>query len=251
MDPVSKNMAAGLSALTRQYEATTSNLANASTVGYKRRVTAFHQEFARQMDNKARVRQDYPVTGRTRIDHQPGGLTQSQNPLDLAIAGDFANSKAVGFFAIQTPRGELYTRNGCFRLNPNGQLVDANGFLVAGVDGPLTIPASVGLSQVRVGEDGTVTAGEDVVGRVRVVTFADPAALTAIGNGFYQAPAGMRGVNADTARIAQGYREASNVNVMEELVNMITVTRLYETGIKTVAAEDERIKTLIQVATSA
>ena len=237
-------MAAGLNALTRQYEATTSNLANASTVGYKRRVTAFHQEFTRQMDLKARWRQDYPVTGRARIDFQPGGMIQSQNPLDLAIGGD-------GFFAIQTPRGEVFTRNGCFRLSPNGQLVDGNGFLVAGMDGPITIPPDVGLSQVRVGEDGTVSAGENVVGRIRVVTFANPETLTAMGNGFYQSPAGTRGVTAPDARIAQGYREASNVNIIEELVNMITVTRLYESGVKTVAAEDERIKTLIQVATSA
>jgi len=244
MDPVSKNVAASLSALTRQYEATTSNLANASTVGYKRRVTAFHQEFARQMDLKARTRQDYPVAGRGRIDFGPGGFVQSQNPLDLAIGGD-------GFFAIQTPRGEVVTRNGCFRLNPNGQLVDANGFLVAGVDGPITIPANVGLSQIRVGEDGTVSAGPDVVGRVRVVTFADPSTLTPLGNGFYQAPAGERGATDETARIAQGYRESSNVSVIEELVNMITVTRLYESGVKTVAAEDERIKTLIQIATTA
>jgi len=242
MDPVSKNMAASLAALTRQYEATTSNLANASTVGYKRRVTAFGQELARQMDASARSAQEYPVVGRTRIDFQPGGLLQSQNPLDLALAGD-------GFFAIQTPRGEVFTRNGCFRLGPNGQLVDGNGFLVAGMDGPITIPAGVGLSQVRVGEDGTVSAGEDIVGRVRVVTFADPSALTAMGHGFYQAPAGMRSATAPDARIAQGYRESSNVNVVEELVNMITVTRLYESGVKTVAAEDERLKTLMQVAT--
>ena len=244
MDPVSKNVAYSLNALTRQYEATTSNLANASTVGYKRRVTAFHQEFSRQMDLKARTRQDYPVAGRARIDFQPGGLVQSQNPLDMALGGE-------GFFAIQTPRGEVFTRNGCFRLSSNGQLVDSNGFLVAGVDGPITIPPDVGLSQVRVGEDGTVSAGGNVVGRVRVVTFANPSALVAMGNGFYQAPAGTRGVAAPDVRIAQGYREASNVNVVEELVNMITVTRLYESGIKTVAAEDERMKTLIQLATTA
>ncbi|MCL2700320.1 MAG: flagellar hook-basal body protein [Phycisphaerae bacterium] len=243
MDPVSKNVTASLAALTRQYEATTSNLANASTVGYKRHVTAFHQELARQMDATARATQTHPVVGRTRIDFQPGGLTESQNPLDMAITGD-------GFFAIQTPRGEVYTRNGCFRLNANGQVVDSSGFLVAGVDGPITIPANVGLSQIRVGEDGTVSAGADVVGRIRVVMFANPATLTPMGNGFYQAPAGTRGAIGPDARIAQGYREASNVNVVEELVNMITVTRLYESGLKTVATEDERMKTLIQTATA-
>jgi len=246
MDPVSKNTVASLSALTRQYEATTSNLANAATVGYKRRVTAFHQEFARAMDLEARTRQDYPVAGRSRVDFQPGGFVQSQHPLDLAIGGD-------GFFAIQTPRGEVFTRNGCFRLGPNGQLVDGNGFLVAGVDGPITIPANTGLSQIRVGDDGTVSAGANVVGKVRVVTFSDPTQLTALGNGFYQNqnPDVLRGADDPNAKIAQGFRESSNVNVVEELVNMIAVTRLYESGLKTVSSEDERMKTLIQIATTA
>jgi len=247
MDPVSNNVASSLAALTNQYEATTSNLANASTIGYKRRVTAFSQELQRQMAVGTEAANAVSqVNSHTTLDFGQGAIAQSSNPMDLAIQGE-------GFFAIQTPTGEMYTRNGCFRLSDNRQLVDANGHLVAGDGGPITVPSTTDVSQLHVGTDGTVSTGDTVLGKIKVVTFAkeDVPKLLSLGMGIYQAPPDVSPSPATNTTIAQGYRESSNVNVVEELVNMITVSRMYEAGVKTIHTEDERLKTLVQTASMA
>lgn len=241
MDMIDPN-ASSLSALSQQYLAITGNLANANTDAYKRRMTAFSQELANQMSATSNQLPMTTVSGRTALDLTPGALVKCENPLSVAIGGK-------GFFAIQTPEGELYTRDGNFRLNNQSQLVDAAGRMVAGSGGPIIVPPQVNPENITIGGDGTVSVNGQSLGQIKVVEFANTGNLTPIGGGCYRAE-GETPTAAKAPSLAQGFREASNVNVVEELVGLITVTRLYEANLKSIQSQDERTKSLLQVAMS-
>ena len=141
-----------------------------------------------------------------------------------------------GFFIIETPEGPLYTRNGMFRTNSNGQIVDSEGRTVAGEAGPIMIPAGVGLSQLSVASDGSISAGGTAIGRFSIVDFgADEDKLVPAGANRYRMPEeGIVPVAAEQIVVKQGYLESSNVKMVDELVDMIMdmimVSRLYEAG---------------------
>jgi len=234
---------ANIEGLTHQYLLTTQNLANASTTGFKRRLAVFQEALEAQADGEGAAR---TVNAGTAVDFSQGGLVRTGRTLDLALAGD-------GFFVVESPEaagGVLYTRNGAFRTNGQRQLVDAAGRLVAGEGGPIVLPTSVGLDRVSVSSDGTVSAGGQAVGKLRLAAFADPRELKAVGASLFEAPAGVLAEAPQGTKVHQGFQEASNVATVEELVTLIMVTRLYEAGMKTISAQDERMKNLIQVAMS-
>jgi flagellar hook-basal body protein len=110
------------------------------------------------------------------------------------------------------------------------------------------VPQTVGAAGVAVGPDGTVLAAGRAIGKLRVVDFANRAALTPEGASGFRAPAGVEPRAAENYTVTQGHLEGSNVNVAEELVGLIAATRLYEANLKCVSATDERMKNLIQVA---
>jgi len=155
-----------------------------------------------------------------------------------------------GFFVIETPAGQRLTRNGVFRLNGNRQIVDSRDRPVAGEGGPITIPPSVNPETVRIGSDGTVSAGGEEIGKLRIMSFQDLSVLRPIGQGEFLAGPDAEGEMAPDVRVHQGHREASNVNLIEEMVAMITTTRLYEAGLKTISTRDERMGSLLRVAMS-
>jgi flagellar basal-body rod protein FlgF len=225
--------ASSLGAIEARYAGITHNLANSSTNGFKRVRTTFHQALD---EAGASV-----VTPESRIDFTQGPLADTGRPLDVAISGR-------GFFMLETPQGPLYTRNGCFTTNKQGNLVDSQGRLVAGDSGPIVAPSGVSVSQLSVGPDGAVRAAGQQIGRLRVVDFDDRAALVSEGASGFRAGAGMAPKTAAKFTISQGHLEGSNVNVTEELVSLITATRLYEANIKGVGAMDDRLKSLLQVA---
>lgn len=239
-------VSSSITALTEQYATITQNIANASTAGYKRRANSFSQLLASQGGGAATA----PMAGlaqlpaskvveRSSVDFTQGGLHNTGQPFDLAING-------TGFFVIETPEGPLYTRAGCFRMNSQGQLVDYSGRTVGGEGGPITIPANVASQDVKIGADGQVYAAGSVVGKVRIVDFADTSVLQPVGQNCFSA--GMASPQESSASIAQGYQEASNVSMVEELVGLITVTRLYEANLKNVQVQDEKMKNLLGVA---
>ena len=246
MDPTLEQVSSSLAALTRQYETVTANLANANTTAYKRQMTAFSQELSRQMGQPAQGTEaalsENQVVSTNIVDFTQGALNRTENPLDVAISGN-------GFFVIQTPQGDRYSRGGSLQLNERGQLVDSMGRMVAGQSGPIIVPPTAGPSSVRIGEDGTVSAGGATLGKLRIVQ-APKDRLEPVGNGCYRLMEGAAAAPAKDFKLHQGFRESSNVNVMEELVSMITVTRLYEAGLKTIHSQDERMKSLLQVASS-
>ncbi len=226
-----------LQALSQQFDTITQNLANTSTIGYKRARTSLVQSLT---DDMAAGAPAGSVTGLGGIDFSPGSLAQTGAPLDLAIEGK-------GFFVIETPQGKRYTRNGSFRLGPTGQLVDSLGEMVGGEDGALTIPPGTPVSKISVSRDGVIMADKAKVGKLSIVDFTDPKVLQNVGGGFFTAPSSADPITTK-AVLHQGYQESSNVNGVEELVGLITVSRMYEANIHMLQTNDDGSKNLLKLA---
>ena len=226
----------------QEFDLITHNLANVSTVGYKRRCNAFTNSLNAQPAGRE-TELSGSVTLNTAFDFSQGGLVETARPLDFALYGK-------GFFVIETPDGPLYTRNGVFRTNQNGQIVDSQGRIVAGEAGPITIPANVEQSQVIVSADGRISAGNIDIGKFRLVDFKDNEnKLVPAGENCYRMPdVDIRPVPAEHIVVKHGYQEASNVKLIDELVDMILVARLYEANMKLVTAQKEASSSMMSVA---
>ncbi len=231
-----------VSELMEQFNIIAHNLANVSTSGYKRRCTSFSRIFPVQ-DVVTTVESGEGVTSEVTVDFSQGSSVVTNRSLDLALFGR-------GFFVIETPDGPLYTRNGLFRLNQNRQIVDSVGRTVAGEAGPIVVPPSVALSQINVSNDGVVSSADGTsIGRFRLVDFADNQnELVPVGGSCFQAPEEIRPGPAENLTVKQGIQEASNVKLIEELVDMIMVTRLYEANMKLLSAQKDTSRSIIDVA---
>jgi flagellar basal-body rod protein FlgG len=176
-----------------------------------------------------------------------GDMVNTQAALDLAIQGN-------GFFQVQMPDGVVgYTRDGTFQLSNTGQVVTALGYpLIPN----MTIPNNA--SSITVGTDGTVSVelvngqGSQTLGQLQLANFVNPTGLQPIGNNLYQVSQAsgqpqllQPGVNG-SGTINQGSLEASNVNVVEEMVNMIEVQRAYEINSKAISTVDDMLKFMTQ-----
>jgi flagellar basal body rod protein FlgG len=235
MSELIPQVSSSINALMREYEIITNNLANVSTAGYKRRVNAFSKSLQRQMTG---TDTDKLLAGKINIksslDFSQGNISETGRPLDFALYGK-------GFFVIETPNGPLYTRNGVFHTNQNGQIIDSQERIVAGEAGPITIPTDVGISQVRVSKDGNISTEGIPIGKFKLVNFGDNEdKLVSTGNSCYLMPdKNIQPVAGDNIIVKQGSQEVSNVKMIEELVDMITVTRLYEANMKFIGARRE------------
>ncbi|MHC4622291.1 MAG: flagellar hook-basal body protein [Planctomycetota bacterium] len=231
-----------IDALTQEFYVITHNLANVSTAGYKRRCNAF----SRALEAQGIGPETYSpgsIDLNSVFDFSQGSTVQTGRPLDFALFGK-------GFFVVETPEGPLYTRNGAFRTNQNGQIVTADGRLVAGHGGPITIPAGAGLSQLSVSSDGSVSADGTVVGKFELVDFEDNEnKLVSVGANCFKMPdENVVPVAAENVVVKQGYQEGSNVKIVDELVDMIMVSRLYEANMKLISARKEASSSILSAA---
>lgn len=234
-----------LNALRDQYRAIANNLANVNTIGYKREVSAFrallanaHQQLAgRGADGTS----PHHISHTINRDFLQGSFVQTGRTLDVALDGP-------GFLAIETPDGVRYTRNGSLRANERGQLVDGAGRLLAGRNGPITIPQDVSAQDLAIARDGTVSAGEETFGKLKVVEFPDRNNLVPVGQGCYVYEGKDKPQPAENTDLCQGYQERSNVQAVEELIKLLQVSHLYSANIKSVNSHDERLKELLRVA---
>jgi len=222
------------------------SLANASTPGFKKDVAvseSFSNMLVQRLGEVKETGQGRspmpPVTigglgtgaaiAAISTDHSTGTLYYTGSQTDVALRSD-------GYFAIETPQGVLYTRDGTFHQNANGRLVTADGYPVLGKDGYIEPKG-----EFTVNEDGEVLADGQVLGVLQIVRFADPRQLTRVGENLFQAPEELTGEEVQNPQTMQGYLEASNVNAVEEMVNLITVVRAYELSQKAIQAEDEML----------
>ena len=244
MPEITAQITSTIKGLNREFDLIAHNLANVSTPGFKRRYNDFSKSLEEQQAILEKGDTEKPRSQRTVIDFTQGNLIQTGRELDIALYGK-------GFFVIETPQGPLYTRNGMFRLNGNNQIVDLNGRIVAGQAGPITIPPSVGLSQISITTDGSIVGAGVSIGQLKLVDFPDKEhTLRPVGLNCFQAPQNIEPEAVDSTIVKQGFQEGSNVQMMEEMVDMIMVTRLYEANMKFISRSGEMSKNLIDVAMS-
>ena len=240
MSAITDQVSTSIDALTQEFNIIAHNLANVSTVGFKRRCNAFSKSL------EAQDPESYSpgtIDLNSAFDFSQGSIVETGRPLDFALHGK-------GFFVIETPEGPRYTRNGIFSTNQNSQIVDSLGRIVAGQVGPITIPGNVGISQLNVANDGTINVGETTIGKFRLVDFNDNEnKLLPTGDSCYLMPdVNIQPVEAENIIVKQGYQEASNVQIIDELVDMILVSRLYEANMKSLSAEQQASGSLMSVA---
>jgi flagellar basal-body rod protein FlgF len=197
------------------------NLANSSTSGFRERHTTFSSVLAgsgHPLQSQLNVvTNSYGLLGSSSLDMQAGSLTRTGNELDLGIDGP-------GFFAVQTGNTTSYTRNGSFQVSSKGQLVTANGDTVLGTSGPITIPRG---TSVSIAADGTVSADDAVVGKLKVVEFAAGADPQSMGATNYTVAA-KDVADSPTSNVRQGMIESSNVNPVSSVVELINAQRALE-----------------------
>ncbi|MBY0337784.1 MAG: flagellar basal-body rod protein FlgG [Acetobacteraceae bacterium] len=250
--------ATGLQAQQTNVEVISNNIANMSTTGFQRRRAEFqdliYQNIRRagsqSSDNGtvlpagAQIGLGVRTAAVYRIAEQ-GTLTQTQNSFDLAIRGN-------GYFPVTLPNGDTaYTRAGSFGLSPEGVIVTAEGFPVAG---GITVPPQArdvtinAAGEVLVKLDGQVQPQN--VGRIQIASFANQGGLEAIGDNMLlatpasgQAQLGVPG-GPGYGQIQQGFLEQSNVNVVQEITNLITAQRAYEMNSKVITTGDEMMAAL-------
>jgi flagellar basal body rod protein FlgG len=221
--------------LEKEFDIIAHNMANVSTVGFKRRCNSFTKAMAAQGGSGVDASPGV-------FDFSQGTLVQTDRTLDVALYGK-------GFFVIESPEGPLYTRHGIFQTNQNGQIVDSMGRLVSGAAGPLMVPPNIDVSEIHVDNTGRVTAGKAALGQFRVVEFADKEnQLLPAGSNCFSVPKEVQPKDAANVTVQQGYEEASNVKLVDELVNMIMVSRLYEANMKLTTVNRDNASSAIGVA---
>jgi len=207
----------GLLAKTDALDLAASNIANLSTTGYKAQLEFYSSLEAsmgkHRLSSLNQAVNDYGVLGGATVDMKTGEFQKTGNDLDLAVEGS-------GFFAVQTPAGIRYTRNGNFHTDATGRLLTASGDQLLGVQGPMELTSGT----ITISSDGTISQQGAVVAQFRLVTFKSGTALTAEGNSYYQAPAGSE-QPADDPRLAQGMLESSNLNPVGAAVSLIALQR--------------------------
>jgi flagellar basal-body rod protein FlgF len=207
----------GLVARLEALDVIANNLANVSTTGF-RGEREFYSAVSANLNGLVltplnRAINNFGVLGGARLDLSQGSLQSTGNPFDLAIRGP-------AFFAVQTPRGVRYTRNGSFHVNPAGQVVTQDGEAVLGPAGPVVLPPG----QATVAEDGTIAVAGAVAGQIRMVDFAPGTDLVSEGSSYFAAPAGAAQPAADS-KIEEGMLESSNLNPIEQTVTMMDLQR--------------------------
>ncbi len=250
----------GLDAQQTQMDVIANNLANVSTGGFKRQRAVFEdllyqtmREPGVQTSQQTQLPSGLQIgtgvrTVATERIHTQGNLEQTGNNKDVAIQG-------AGMFSVLMPDGTTaYTRDGSFQVDSQGQLVTSSGFVVQPA---ITIPAnalSVGISR-----DGIVTITQPgspaqvQVGTLQLSTFINPTGLRSMGENLYSetASSGTASTNAPgtngAGTLSQGFVETSNVNVVEELVNMIQTQRAYEINSKAITTSDQMLQRLTQL----
>lgn len=234
-----------MAALTQRYRAVAHNLANAGTIGFKKSQSVFAQTLDQHLGNENGIAPSGIVEETSLIDFTQGALNLTGRPMDLAVSGD-------AFFVIETADGLSYTRNGRFTTTANGQIVDFRGNTVAGKGGPLTLPEGTSPAQMHVSNDGTITVNGQDIGALKLVKFADNSSLVSVGNGCFKLAEGAEGApqepDAADYTVQQGFTESSNVNTISELVDLITITRLYEANLKSITNNDDRYDSILRIA---
>ncbi|MGD8294852.1 MAG: flagellar basal-body rod protein FlgG [Desulfobacterales bacterium] len=247
--------ATGMQSQALNLDVISNNLANVNTSGFKKSRAEFQDLlYETLLPAGTASSQDTEIPAGIQLGHgtrpstvlkifSQGNMENTQNELDLAIEGD-------GFFQITLPNGETaYTRDGAFKLDSDGRIVNSDGFTM---EPEIAIPSDA--MSISVGLDGTVSvlqAGESIpseIGTIELARFINPAGLISMGKNLFMPSEASGNEVIGTAgedgmgTLAQGFLEMSNVSVVDEMVNMITAQRAYESNSKAIQAADDMLQ---------
>jgi flagellar basal-body rod protein FlgF len=206
--------------LQRQLDMIANNVANVDTAGFKAQTMLVKEQKLSPASANEFRRPDRPISfvlddGNV-YDFQPGQMVSTGNDLDVAVDGK-------GWFAVDTPAGERYTRNGSFAIGQDGLLQTRDGNPVLTEAGPLTLQPNE--TRISIAADGTISTDQGVRGKLRVVDFASPGALKKVGETLFT---GTDPQPATLPRLVQGQIEKSNVRAVVEISKLIEVGRTYQ-----------------------
>jgi flagellar basal-body rod protein FlgG len=246
--------ASGMVAQQHNIDIVSNNLSNVNTTGFKKSRAEF-QDLLYQVVRPAGVTNNFGTQYPTPIEighgvrlaattksFLQGSPVETNNSFDLAIQGD-------GFFMVQLPNGQIaYTRDGSFKIDEQGNLVTSNGYFM---QPDVVIPSEATAVVIRENGDVSITLADEAeaqtIGQLRTVRFANPAGLESMGNNLYvetessgQPIEGVPGYEG-YGTILQGYLEASNVKVIEEMINLITSQRAYEINARAIQTSDDML----------
>lgn len=230
------NSASAMIPRIRQQEVIANNIANVTTPGFKKD-SVFVSELSRAQQKGIPTKSDWesPMIDQVYTDQSQGSFNQTGNTLDLALDG-------IGFFVIQTAEGaEALTRNGAFTTNDTGFLINSDGEMALGAGGPIQLPPG----EVSISGDGGVSVDGAQLTNLRIATVEDPGQLKKVG-GKFLVPDGIELRAAVNFAVRQGYLEASNVDVITQMVEMISSYRNYESDSQALKAQDESLEKLIR-----
>jgi flagellar basal-body rod protein FlgF len=209
------------------------NIANMSSPGFKAERMMFSEYLAQTPAGNAI---SYVTQAGNNHDMSQGPLSQTGNPLDVALNGD-------GWLAITTSNGTSYTRDGHFQLDAQGELITSNGNLLQGDGGaPIVVPPNSGT--ITIAPDGTVSTQQGTIGHIPVVAFANPQAMTAEANGLYNTTEAPQPVT--NTQIMQGALEGSNIQPVLAITRLMNASREMTAAKNFSDAENTRLKTAIE-----
>lgn len=214
----------GLESNARSLDVISNNLANANSVGFKRSIV-FNQTLKNANEQSSRETLPNEL-----VDFTQGKLRETGNPLSVALVGE-------GFFTVQSDQGTFFTRQGNFTLNNEGYLTTETGDFIVGEAGPIRID-----QDFTIQEDGAIMSKGSIVDYFEIVKFKNPQQLRRVGNGYFKsADNAILEKVTDQVQVKSGYLEDSNVNTLEEMVNMIEVYRQFEANQKALRTQDESL----------
>lgn len=214
------------------------NMANSKTVGFKRDVPDFEARLVRAQQGKGR--NNLVSTTRlkqTHIDQKQGELQSTSNPFDVGIDGP-------GFFKVQTPAGDRYTRKGDLSRDSQDRLVTSDSYPVLGPGGPIVL---TGNGQFEIHEDGSVQMDGQQAGVLPLYEFPAGTRLEKEGNGLFKAPETLVPTTVANPKLVQGALEGGNVNVLKEMTRMVTYEREFETYQKMIKAYGQMASTAAEL----
>jgi len=230
--------AAGIEGADAKVKALMNNMVNSETPGYRKSDVVIKSFPTYLEEAQRRSSTQVPQIERSYYNQTPGTLLRTGNKTDLAIGGE-------GFFVIETLQGEGYTRDGRFTLDQEGRLVTASGnYAVMGLSGPIIINPG---DEVEFSGDGRIRVKGVEVNTIKIVKFEDMSVLSPVTGSIFKAGTEARIETNQTPRIVSGYVEASNVNIIEEMMNLIYLSRVYGIDSKIVSNREAMMSRAIEM----
>ena len=229
--------ASGMIPRARKQELIANNISNVETVGFKKDDT-FTRELSRAERKTIAKKSDWekPLGEESYVDYSEGIFNRTGNPLDLALDGD-------GFFTLQAEDGTTFlTRAGTFEVNGDGLITYPGGLLLTA--GGSTIDTGGGT--VTINENGAVDIDGSTVARITPVTVDDLSQLQKVGRSLFAVPQGTELIPMEQTSIRQGYLESSNVDVVQQMVDMIITFRAFEANAKAIQSQDSSLDNLFR-----